>query len=138
MNPVSEDIKDLLVAEGLGSDAGTDDWAIYRSQEPDTPNKVVTIYDTGGPPPGYVYRVVVPETQYPTFQIRVRGEDYTEVYEKIEAIKDYLNTVTGWFVDTATEYGRPFQTSEIISLGKDENGRSVLVVNFKIIRQDVS
>ena len=51
MNPVSKDIMDLLVTEGLGQDAGTADWGIYRSEEPDTPNKVITIYDTGGPEP---------------------------------------------------------------------------------------
>lgn len=138
MNPVSRDIKDLLVAQSLGGDGGTDDWAIYRSQEPTTPNKCITIYDTGGPAPGYFYDVDVAETQYPTFQIRVRAENYTVAYAKIEAIKNYLNSVTGWFVDTTIEYGRPFQTSDILSLGKDENQRSLLVVNFKIIRQDVS
>ena len=77
---------------------------------------------------------------YPSFQVRVRGQGYTETYTKIEAIRDYLNTVTGWFVGDSdeTEYGRPFQTSEILSLGKDENGRSRLTVNFRVIRQDVS
>lgn len=141
MNPVSKDIKDLLVTAGLGGDAGVDDWAIYRGQEQTVPFNTITVYDTGGPLPGYFYDVTVAETQYPTFQIRVRGVDYDTAYAKMEAIKDYLNTVTGWFVTVGaerTEYGRPFQTSEIFSLGKDEGGRSLFTINFKIIRQDVS
>lgn len=140
MNPVSKDIMDLLVAESLGQDAGTADWAIYRSEEPDTPDKVITIYDTGGPKPWYYMDATIAAPMYPSFQVRVRGQDYTEVYTKIEAIRDYLNSVTGWFVGVgdSTEYGRPFQTSEILSLGKDESGRSRLTVNFRVIRQDVT
>lgn len=141
MKSLSEDVKDLMVAASLGIEAGITTWGIYIGLEPDTPDNCITIYDSGGRPPGYYFNKDLPETQYPGFQVRVRGLDYAAVYAKISAIKDMLNkkgafTTTG---DDATKYGRIFQTSAIISLGRQKKKlRHVLVVNFETMREDAA
>lgn len=129
MNSPAQDISTLLVAASLGLVLGTN---LFVFEEPDTPDVVVTCYDTGGqdPEPNYVYLK-------PTVQVRVRGSKKTtkwpDAYTKIEGVRDALHAVNNQTVG-GTRYVQIFAQGDVLSLGLDENSRPVLTQNFSIHR----
>ena len=93
MNPVTEDLKDLMVEKGLGKFAGTAPWGIFIAKEPTEPINSITLFDTTG------IREVTkaynsPNYFYPSgFQVRVRGTSYLEAKSKIDDIISALDRV---------------------------------------------
>jgi hypothetical protein len=130
MNPPSQDIKDFLVAAGVGT-FGTD---LFVSKEPaadaDGNIPTTTVYDTGGfdPEAQYVY-------DRPTVQVRVRGArgGYLAAYAKAQAARTALRTI---FNETknGTRYIGIWILGDIVALGDDEKGRPVLTLNIRIHR----
>lgn len=45
MNAISETLKDVIVAAGVGQFGGSADWAIYIGDEPPTPDNVISLFD---------------------------------------------------------------------------------------------
>ncbi len=107
----------------FGSPAG---WSINVASEPDTPDTAITVYDTGGE---------TPDTdqldRHPTFQVRVRGPNYDDAYAKIDDIAYFLANARPGVLD-GTRYAAFVITSDIASLGKDDNNRHQLTVNFRV------
>ena len=79
-------IRTLLIDLGLGtapSDEGT--WPIYVGQEPDSPDSVITVYDTAGLLQGRT----MPDGEMQEkhgFQVRVRDANHYQGYEKAREI----------------------------------------------------
>jgi hypothetical protein len=127
MNPASEDIKDMITQSGGAGTFGTD---VFISHEPPTPNKVVTIFDTGGFGPD-----LATDIYNPTVMVRIRGagNGYQAAYAKAELIRDLLHGVHNetW---NSTRYILIQALSDIMYIERDEKTRPILSVNFRIIR----
>ena len=127
MNAPSQDIKDILVADGIGT-FGTD---LFVSKQPSTPDAVVTVYDTGGfAPEGTT------SDHYPTVQVLIRGDQnsYRTTYTKAENVRDSLHRLHDetW---NSTKYIAIWAMSDIIFVGYDENERPEFSINFRMHRR---
>lgn len=128
MNAVTEDIKDLLVAQSLGT-FQTD---LFIGDFPDTPNACTLILLGVGLNPG-----LWQEWEQPGVQIMVRGEanGYTTANSSMTDIRDYLHglqtTING------ARYALISQLGDILYLGKDESNRPIFSANFRTQRTSV-
>jgi hypothetical protein len=124
MNAPSKDVADYLAAQGLGTFA-TD---IFTVLQPDSPAKVLTVYDTGGFP-----RNIATGLHRPTVQIRTRANTYAEAYafalSASELVAGLSNVSQGGAV-----YVLAKPMSEILSLGVDAKGRHQVSVNIELMR----
>ena len=129
MNPVCEDIKDMLEAESLGLTFGSN---LFISREPEVPDNCVTLYDIPGSVPDIGLQA---ESYYRDgFQIRVRNNTYTAGMAQIFSIMDNLQgraneTWNGTFYSLIRVYLPPS------ILEYDENGRAVLVMSVQAQRR---
>jgi hypothetical protein len=130
MNGSAEDMSSVLVlsSSALNLIEGTD---LFISREPDSPNAVVTIYDTGGGEPSSGTE----NNEFPTIQVRVRGAvmDYEGAYDLIASIKDIIHNLASQTINN-TKYIGVWASSDIIPLGYDTNDRPILTINFRIHR----
>ena len=79
-------IRQLLTDLGQGTlPSATTDWPIYFSQEPNSPDEVITIYDTTGIKNG---RTMVDGEvhEHHGFQVRIRAGQYATGFTKARAI----------------------------------------------------
>ena len=130
MNPISEDMAQLLVQGGIGEFANPDmDWSIFTVEEPpNDPLRCVTLYETPGT-----------ETHFTNqrhslfasgFQVRVRSFEHLEGWEKIIEIRDILNGKINFEVNgqgygaILTDGGQP------LPLPKDDKDRHIWVQSF--------
>lgn len=129
MNASSVDIAELLETSGagLGLTIGTN---LFVDIAPSTIDKCTTVIDTPGlnPELNYVYERV-------GIQILQRGKKfgYTNAYDTLHAIKTYLHGKNDLTL-SGTRYILIFVTSDILSLGSDDNNRPLLSCNFRIHR----
>jgi len=128
------DIKDILVAAGVGAFASTTGWALAVSREPDEPNQVITVYDVGGTDPDPKFLL-----DFPSVQVRIRGNpaDYVNTYARAQLVKDTLLGLQRQTVN-ATIYVGIWQTGDIQNLGFDDSNRPILVTNWRIAREPAS
>lgn len=142
MNPVSVDIKDLLVTAGIGSFASDSAWAINISYEPDTPSDTITIYDTGGPKPSYHMTAGTRGMLYSDFMVRVRSNSYVNAWNKMWDILESIDHKGHFTVeaDSSSEadvrYSDIQKQTEVEFLRKDNNERTILICNFRAFRQE--
>lgn len=141
MNPVSVDIKDLLVTAGFKF-ADASDFSIHINTDVDSPDDVVVIFDTGGPEPWGVLDRSVKRLLRPTFQIRVRADAYKKAQDKLEEINNLLER-RGSFTaisETSSEpdvrYTDLFTTGDPLPLGRDDNNRFLWVTNYQAYRKE--
>ena len=137
MNPVTEDIKDVLVGSGLGEFAANKKgiWGIFIAEEPSTPDSTITLYDTGGRLMPYHNRVA---DEAPNFQVRIRANSYLEANKKMNQVIEEFDRI-GRFLSTdeLTRYENVLRDGISIPMGKDENERHLRVQNFKAFRRDL-
>lgn len=121
--------KDLLLNAGVGDSDPTADFGIHVGQEPDSPDKTITIYNSPGSPPNPKWRL-----DYPSVQIRTRAApgDSRAAWDKANEVKKALlglqsQTVNGdrWVSVT--------MTGDISPLGADRNNRYRYTVTFDLI-----
>lgn len=133
MQATSEDIKSILTdsSSALNLVFGV---SLFIGKEPTTPNNTVTIFDTGGQPPGLTLDQKVYE--HPAIQIRVRNISYMVGWGLISSIQDTLH---GRAQETwnGTLYSLIYAVSNPMFLDWDDNGRARFVVNFNIDRRAV-
>ncbi len=111
MSTLKADVKTLL----------TSVTNMYYGDMPTTPDNVQCFYHTGG----YARSSSGTYVEEPTFQIRVRNTSYETGYKQCNTIKDLLHCKsTGGILYCE-------QMSDILDLGKDENGRSEFSMNFR-------
>ena len=123
MNPFSEDVKNLIVAESLGT-FGTN---LFISVMPDTPDACIGLYDYTAAPPD------VPDIgiEYPAVQVRVRGDvgGYRTAWEKAYSIKTILHGKHEYTVGS-TKYLQITCESDIVYVGLDERKRPLFTMSF--------
>ena len=131
MNPISVDIKDMLVNEtSLNLTFATN---LFIGMEPSQPDSCVTIYDTGGGP----YQLTFDNTPYyvNSFQVRVRDNSYLDGWARIHNIMTTLHgrghvTINGALYELITcESGPSF-------LQRDEIDRMYFIANFETQRKE--
>ena len=125
MNAASVDIKDMINGQfGLSFAVN-----LFVSNEPASPDDVVTIYDTPGLPPGLSHQND-DKSQYPAFQVRTRNVDFQTGYALAENIRDFLHGYKTTINGTKYELIRslnsiPFQ------LKLDDKRRVIFINNFE-------
>lgn len=124
MNSAAKDIKDRIVALFVVTLENC-----FKNEEPSAPNSVVTIYDTGGSDP---FSEI--ELYTTSIQIRVRDLSYDAAYTMQDTIRRALIVPTSFEIN-GTKYIGVWNVGDIISLGKDQNNRSILTTNYRIERQ---
>lgn len=128
MNPVPEDVKDMILdsSSGLSYTLGID---LFLFSLPETPDELVCILETTGyEPEGY-------DLFYPGLQILVRGKngDYATPYSAATSIFNFIRSKKNTTVGT-TKYLSFIATSDILSLGEDYQGRYSFSMNFLVTR----
>lgn len=129
-NPPSEDIKDILVTESIGTFGGTTGWGIFIGKQPDpgTVNEqTITLFDTGGQTPEVSVAI-----DKPTIQILVRGTewDYKNTHDKCIAIRNVLHRRPTETVNT-TVYDGIYQAGDITFIEYQTN-RPLFSLNFRM------
>lgn len=129
MSDISEGIKDLLVAAGVGTFAATTGWGIFISKMPDEPDSIVSIMETGGFPANPRWLI-----DYPSVQVMIRGDKggYQAAKAKALAVRDALlglpsQVINGDGWDSITDIGG------LIELGYDDSNRPKFSTNFSLI-----
>lgn len=134
MRPFSVDLRDLMVAAGIGVFAATSGWAIGIGKELPNPDTFVTIYDTGGPAP-------MPHLteEYPTAQIRVRGAvgGYEAAYQKARDARAQVKG-QGPLLIGGTHYAGFWVVSEPGLIGYDDSNRPLFTFNVRAIRGETA
>jgi len=124
----SEGLKLLLVAAGF-PDGGATDWATYLGRRPDKPNRIVTLYDSGGGTPNPKWLI-----DEPSVQIKVRGKsgDYYPAFEKAQEIKRILLGAPSQDIggDRWVNFN---MAGDIGYLGLDNKDQPDFVLNFNLI-----
>lgn len=125
MNPATEDIKDIIIAGGLGT-FQTD---LFIADFPDTPDSCTVVALAPGGAPGLWY-----EWERPGVQILVRGaaNGYTSANATINEIAALLHG----YQDTinSARYALIQQQGNVLYIGKDESTRPVFSANFLVQR----
>jgi len=130
MNAVSEDIKDMLLADSeLAFCFATD---LFTSREPAKPDNCITIFDTPGMAPQLAF--TNQGYEYPSFQIRVRNTRFENAWEIAERIKTVLHGRANetW---NGTLYTVIYCTNGPVQLDWDENNNVRLIINFNAQRR---
>lgn len=126
LRPTSQDTRQILIDNGISSSL------IFLGQEPDTPNTVITIYDTGGDAPNPKWLL-----DFPTIQIRSRSKQYQTAYSNLINCRDIILGIDKLVVSTTTYVGFQ-QSTGVLGLGKDEKDRYMLSINFNVTREPAS
>jgi len=97
---------------------------LFIGIQPDTPNDLVAVYDTGGPTPDYN----VP-TATKTFQVLIRTVDYVDCLEIVNELVSLLHQLRNEEVgDTYFYYS--YLQGEPAHIGQDDKARHEFSMNF--------
>jgi hypothetical protein len=128
VNSPATDVIAYLATNGVGTVGATSGWSLNLSKEPASPDTTVTLYDTGGFGADYDVNLYKP-----TIQIRVRGNGYSSVYAKAQAIETLLIAPKGFTQNSF--YVGAWNPGGFESLGYDENDRAIIVININLMRE---
>ncbi len=126
---ILDDVGSLLITDGVAFSDTTVDWALFKSYQPESPDKCITLYETGGPTPD---QTNITTHTFPSFQVRGRGAEfgYAALRTKMQAVFDSLNnsTISGYVFIYAENSGP-------LTLGYDKSqNRPELVWNFSTMK----
>lgn len=129
----ARDVADLLEDDGIGT-FGTD---IFVDQEPDSPDTVITVYNTPGEAPqlatGLTAAALVMNDSV-MIHVRGRASAYNATQDLAQDIMNALHGRAGDVINNSTIVGI-VATSGIGSLGRDEpKNRPKFSMNFKVMR----
>lgn len=134
-NSAASDIADIIVSGGVGSYDWEDDSLplVVVGAEPVFENRaIITLYDTGGPASNPAY-----QRDFPRIQVRTKASspfNYPSAYNPQQQIKDLILGMSRQVINN-TLYVSVMQAGDITSLTSDNNNRSILVSNYKLIRE---
>jgi hypothetical protein len=133
MNPLSVDIRQLLVDNDVGSETPTDDWAVQVGRFEDKPDELLCVADIPAPAPMYLFgKETVHED---TCRIVVRSWGYLTGYSKcMEAIE--VVAMTSEREINGTDYWSMRQDTSVSYLDKDATGRHLFVFTITAQRQN--
>ena len=125
MNSAAVDVKDIIVAAGLGVFGTT----LHIAGMPDTPDLCIAVYDIAGLSAELNY-----DWQYPAVQVQVRGKagSYTDAYNKLKAISDLLHGKQE--TRGGSVYKLIQQEGDISHVSTDDTRRPLLTTRFQIQR----
>lgn len=131
-----DEVETRLTDQGVVG-SGTN-WTVSKSEMPDGEDfgdRVVALFATGGAAPE-----TNASTEYPSLQVRVRGQPqdsgtggYQAAETKIVEVRDTLHTFTGTL--DGTTYVGVVARGDVLSLGYDERDRVELSQNFRVVRE---
>lgn len=101
----------------------------YIGDCPDTPDKLIVLYRTGGF--DGIMDLNKNNIERPTIMIKLRDTSYTSAESRCIAIINALDSVTNTVIN-GTTYVEIFQVGDINPLGKDSRERWEFTINFKI------
>lgn len=118
----------------MGVQGSTASWVVFKGWEPEAPDQIITIFETGGNPnQGHEGNML----DKPTFQVRIRGAQtstgYVAARTKIAAARTALEGMAAGTFNNRY-YCQVVANSEPISLGHDQSHRPRLVMNFTALR----
>jgi len=124
MNP-ADILRDIVVTAGIASG-----WNTSIAREPDSPDKALTFYNTGGLAPNPKWLM-----DYPSIQVRVRGDKnaYATSRAKAQAIKDKLLGLESQDVGGGIRLSSTLMVGDIVDLGYDSLQRPLHTMNFRLI-----
>ncbi len=134
MSDPAEGIKDLLVTAGAGTFNAISGWGIYIGAEPNKPDTIMTINNTGGQPPNPKWLV-----DFPSIQVMLRGAEngYQALYTKAIEVKDALLGLPSQDLN-GDRWVAVNQAGNEAFLGYDDNGRPRFSLNFNLIIEPAS
>lgn len=143
MNPLTTDMKNKMVALGLGVDGvltPAADWSIHERAYPTKPPRIIAVYRTDNDH----QHILGTRRSYETlrFQVRVRGVTPIEAEAKADAIHEGLERVGRFIVQPISPNTVRMLYLDIllingpIDMGRDENDRPSFVLNFKTFREE--
>ena len=134
MNPISFDMLDLLVEQGVGIKGSKDDWGLYRIEEPpNEPLRCVTLFDQPGTEQSFLNNPATIESG--GFQVRVRSFVDAEGYQKIREIRAILHQRINFEVNGQGYGAVMVDGATPVPLPKDDNDRFLWVQSFMAHRQ---
>ena len=121
------DISGLLTSNNIDATP----WIVRVGVEPEEPDSVVTVYDSGGLAPNPKWGF-----DEPSIQVRVRGPrmDYAAAYSKAMEVKNLLLGRDETILN-GSAYTIWLMIGEINSLGVDDIKRPILTINFQLARR---
>jgi hypothetical protein len=135
-HPPATVVRQMLVDMALGID-GDGRWQTFAAREPDSPDEVITVYDTAGRDLG---RDMVTQERIEVYgvQVRVRSVDYESGWSKCKSVADAMDGVyrrpvtvdgVGYIV------GHISRSSQVLSIGVDApaSGRRLFTVNGTVL-----
>lgn len=128
--PVLDELADRLVAQGVGT-VGSNILKGSNAVIPTGDGPYITLIETGGTAPTRIHNHVGAHTQRPTVQISVRAKSYKVARDKCVEAYNALDGVFNTLLGT-TFYQRITARQEPTDLGRDENGRPMIVFNVEI------
>jgi hypothetical protein len=133
MNPPSEDIKDVLVDEGVGVFAASSGWSITIAKMIDLPDDMITLYDSGGFDQTALFDG--DSIQRPQLDIRVRSTDYETAYQKAVEIDGILNLIRASENDILgpLRYVGMIRSADIFFLNFDDKNRPIFGLTYRIL-----
>jgi len=121
-----DDIAFYLQQKGIGT-IGTD---IFKGQLPATPDNAIALFEYAGEPQD----LTDANLEYPGLQVLVRNKSYASGRQKIEQLKNDLHGITETTINNV-RYLLIQAKQSPEALPRDENGRAIFVVNFRIIKE---
>ena len=128
----SEHVKDYLVTKGY-TFGGTDNWALYIGKQPENPDRVITIYDSGGLAPDPKWTLL-----YPSVQLRIRGDQqgYKDTALEARKLRDYLIGVPSYTASNTDRIVSITGIGDIAHTGWDDKNRPDFVFNLRMIIEE--
>lgn len=119
--------KDKLVAASIGVFDTVGPWSVFLSKLPDSPDEVISLFDSGGLAPNPKWLL-----DYPDISVIVRGKTYQATFDKMKAVKDALlglpaQVINGDRWDGVTQIG------EFAFVGYDNKDRPQFSTTFRVI-----
>lgn len=130
MSSPAYELAQYLAAQNVGEFGGDGDWSIFVASEPTTPESCITVYDEGD---GDEYFQPI-DLDTGGVQVRVRSFSYEMAYEVQKQSRQVL-TAIGNEVIQQHYYIGVWAASGIMSIGRDDNERFLLVCNYRVERQ---
>lgn len=136
-------ISRIIIAGGLGSDPPGTSWPVNVGKEADTPDEVMTIYNTEGMDHGRS-GVDSRRVQHFGIQVRVRSRYQANGYSKSGQVADFLDEdvyQTGVTIDSSSYLVHSFnRTSQVLSFDKETptSKRSIHTFNGLVAIRQVS
>lgn len=102
---------------------------VYVDEMPDDVNNVITIYHSGGNKPNYYFGER--QIENPSIQVRVRHQNRKDALNWCYRIKDILDGKSNFIIND-NHYVLITLSSDILNLGRDNQGRVHYSLNFDI------